>query len=349
MNKIMKSKMGIILNNQSNKITKAIINPQNKVKVTNKVRSIFIGFVRSILVFGLSFVILFPIFQQLTLALRAPIDINDPTAIWIPNTWSTFTMKIAATMLNYKDALLHSLRVSFVVMVGQILVTSISGYAFAKLKFKGSGLLFLVVVTTILIPPQALSVSRFLYFLNFDIFGIIKFFNGNSLNLLRSRWSLYLMTFLGMGINSGLFIYIFRQFFRGLPYELDESAQVDGASVFRTFWSVMLPNARPAMVTVGLFAFVWQYNDVYYTNLLQVGNDLDLLSVNLSNAMVQITNALYVSGADKLVGGDISNNPYYFALVSNTAALLVMLPLLIIFIFLQKQFVEGIERTGLVG
>ncbi len=347
MNKIKAIKIEI--NKLINNITEPFKNHHKKIKIENKAKYIFLVFIRSILLYGLAFVVLFPLLQQISLAVRDPGDINKPTVVFIPEVWSLFNLKLAAVLLDYFNTLKNSLRLSFTVMVLQVLVTALSGYAFAKLRFKGAGLLFLIVIATVLIPPQTLSVSRYLYFMNFDIFGIIKTINGKSLNLLNTRYSLYLMTALGMGINSGLFIYIFRQFFRNIPHELDESAQVDGASVFRTFWSVMLPNARPAMLTVGLFAFVWQYNDIYYVRLLQISNDLELISPRLANALGFLPDALIRFGVLDLIGGDVSKNPYFGALVSNIAALITMLPLLVIFIFLQKYFVEGIERTGIVG
>jgi multiple sugar transport system permease protein len=159
------------------------------------------------------------------------------------------------------------------------------------------------------------------------------------------------MSGLGMGIRSGIFIYIFRQFFRGLPKELEESAQLDGASVFRTFWNIMLPNARGALVTVGLFAFVWQWNDSYYASLFNVANmeTFPLLTMQLINAAEGVERALFYAGGLDLIGQNIWDNPLFLALISNVSALLMMLPLLIMYLFVQKQFVESIERTGIVG
>lgn len=326
-----------------------ILTEQRKLKVKKIVTKIMMSFIRAVLIFGLMFVILFPIFQQFSLAIRDPIDINNPTVIWIPENFSSLTLKVASLVLNYRESLLGSLRISFVTMVFQIFVTSLAGYAFARLRFRGSNIIFLLVLATIMIPPQTLSMSRYLNFRFFDVFGIIQAIRGEPLNLLNSRWSLYLMTAFGQGIQSGIFIYIFRQFFRNIPMELEESAEVDGASVLRTYWSIMLPNVRSGILVVGLFAFVWQYNDVYFTSLLQVDQDIELLSNNLKNAMVFIPNALFMSGADHLVSKDVDQNPFYTALVANTCAFLVMLPLLVLYIIVQKYFVQGVERSGLVG
>ncbi|QVK18516.1 carbohydrate ABC transporter permease [Mycoplasmatota bacterium] len=332
------------IKNKFNNIKDNFSDERKKVVLENKISHIFTTLIRGLIIFGLSFIVLFPLFQQLSLAFREPGDLNNPLVIFIPDNWTWLNIKIASSMLDYQHAVINNFKVASVVMIFQILVTSVTGYAFARLKFPGSGLLFILVLATIMIPPQTLSLNRYLFFKDF---GIPKIF---SINLLGNRGSLYMMTALGMGINSGLFIYIFRQFFRNVPIELEESAQVDGASVIRTFWSVMLPNARPAMLTVGLFSFVWQWNDVYYTRLLSLSSEkFPLLPMRLANAADNIYQALFYEGALNLVGEDVLKNPFYFSLVSNTAAFLMMLPVLIIFIFLQRYFVESIERTGIVG
>lgn len=313
-----------------------LTNPRNVMVRSKKTKDISVVVLRTVLLFGLSFIILFPTIQQISMALRAPEDVNNPAVIWIPLNWSLMNVKIAAVVLDYKDALINTIKLSFISMVLQIVSTSLAGYAFSRLKFRGSNILFIFVVLTIIIPPQALSLQQYLYF--------------KDLGLIGSELSIYLMSGLGMGIRSGIFIYIFRQFFRGLPKELEESAMIDGAGVFRTFWSVMLPNARGALITVGLFAFVWQWNDAYYVKIFEVSTaEFPLLTMRLINAAEGMYAALFYTGGLDLIGQDVWENPLFLALISNVAALLMMLPLLIMYLFVQKQFVESIERTGIVG
>jgi len=309
------------------------------------------GLLRGFIIFGLSFVIIFPMFRQITLALRHPTDINNPLIIWIPEQFSLLNFEISMTILRYWKALWNNIQVSTLVMILQIAATALAGYAFARLRFKGSNLIFWLVMLTLIVPPQTVSVARMLYFKNFDVLGIIALFNnGDPLNLLGKVSTIYLMAGLGMGIRSALFIYIFRQFFRGIPTELDESAQIDGAGVFRTFWNVMLPNARGAMLTVGLFAFVWQWNDVYFSRILAVStSNFPLLTMQLANTSERLQHYLVFSGMEMLVGPDMRRNPLFVSLISNTSAFLMMMPVLIAYLFVQKYFVEGIERTGIVG
>lgn len=324
------------LKKEKEEFRKIIQDPKTQLVIKRKTSDTITKVIRFVLLFGLCFVILFPTIQQISMAIRAPEDANNPAVIWIPETFSLMNVEIAMAAMHFGKALVNTLRVSAISMILQVLSTALAGYAFSRLRFKGSNIIFIGVIITIITPPQALSLAQFLYF--------------KSLGLLTKETSLYLMSGLGMGIRSGIFIYIFRQFFRGLPKELEESAQIDGAGVFRTFWNVMLPNARGAMVTVALFAFVWQWNDSYYASLFNLGSaDNPLLTMRLLNTAENVYQALNYSGAIDIIGPDIWANPLYQALIANVSALLMMLPLLIMYLFVQKQFVESIERTGIVG
>lgn len=310
--------------------------PYNKNRRNKFIKTAFSSIVRTIFLFGLCFVILFPTIQQLLMSFRAPSDINNPAVIWIPMQWSVENYSISSLVLDYPKALVSTFTLSFISMILQLASTALAGYAFSRLKFKGSGILFLLVVITIIVPPQAVQLPQYVYF--------------NNLGLLGSQNSIYLMSGLGMGIRSGIFIYIFRSFFAGLPKELEESAQIDGAGVFRTFWQIMLPNARGAIITVGLFAFVWQWNDTHFASLFEVDHDgFPLLSMRLLNVVDGLRQALTYKGIIGLVGQEVTDNPLFLALITNVSALMMMVPLLIMYLFVQRQFVESIERTGIVG
>ena len=192
-------------------ILKDLRNPVKKAVRTQKLADKLSSLFRAIILIGLSFIIIFPIFQQISLAFRHPADILDKQVIWIPETWSVLNFEIAASMLEYFKSLFNSLRVSLVVMLGQVTCSVLAGYALSRLKFKGSNIIFLVLLATFIIPPQAVSVSRMLYFSNFDILGIIGLFNGGKgIVLSGSRFILYIMAFTGQGINNAIFIFLFK-------------------------------------------------------------------------------------------------------------------------------------------
>ena len=139
-------------------------NPVKKAVRTRKVTEKLGGLFRAIILIGLSFVIIFPIFQQITLAFRDPIDVQNPLVIWIPEKWSIINFKISIKILNYWVSLWNNIRVSVVCMVGQVFCSVLAGYALSRLKFKGSNVIFWIVMLTLLIPPQTVALSRALYF-----------------------------------------------------------------------------------------------------------------------------------------------------------------------------------------
>lgn len=307
-------------------------------KIGNKTGNLLRGFI----LIGLCFLILLPLFQKFSLAFRHPTDISNPQVVWIPGIFSVENIRIAFHYLDYSNTFFNSLSLSIITTIIQVVATAIAGYSFARLKFKGSNILFYIVIFTLVVPYETLDLSRFLFFQNTPFLGIHLVFNA---------FAIYIMSAFGMGVRSAIFIFLFRQFFRNVPIELEESAEIDGAGVIRTFWSVMLPNARGAIVTVSLFAFVWQYNDYYFAHLFRFEEVMPLLTTKLAAGTGSLSATLVTSFGHLLqnLGEEIKDDPLFFGLVTNTSALLAMLPLLIGYFFVQKLFVESIERTGLTG
>jgi len=297
---------------------------------------------RGFLLTGLCFVILLPLFQKFSFALRDPSDITNPQVVFIPDMWSVENIRISLAYLNYKVTFLNSIVLSAITTVIQVISTALAGYSFARLKFKGSNIFFYIVVFTLVVPYETLDRARFLLFQNVSFFGI---------QLINNAFAVYIMSVFGMGIRSAVFIFLFRQFFRNIPVELEESAEIDGAGVIKTFSSVMLPNANGVIVVVSLFSFVWQYNDYYFAHLFQFEEAFPVLSTKLAAGSDSLYGVLVTSFGDLIdkLGENIKNDPLFFGLITNTAALLMMLPLLIGYFFVQRKFVEGIERTGLTG
>ena len=315
-------------------------------------------FFRTFILIGLCFVILTPIIEKISYALRAPQDITNQQVVWIPENWSFMNIHIAFSYLtlmkdnSYKNiaflynisTFFNSFVLSLITAFLQVIATAVAGYSFARLKFKGNNILFYLVILTLIFPAESLETARSLFFNEWPFFGI---------NLISNSFAIYIMSAFGMGLRSAIFIYLFRQFFRGVPIELEESAEIDGAGIIRTFWSVMLPNARGAIVTVSLFAFVWQYNDLYWATLFkyQDPNVMPLLTTSLASS-ANTFNSLIATNFQSLVselGEGIAHNSNFYGLILNTSALLMMLPLIIGYLFVQRLFVESIERTGITG
>lgn len=291
--------------------------------------------VRYLLVLGICFIILYPIMLKISIALRDKQDMFDSTVVWLPRNVTLDNITQVMDWLHYWPALTNSFVLSIVTAFLQLISCALAGYGFARLKFPGSGLLFGIVIFTIVIPPQTIMVPMYLHFRFFDVFGLYSLFTGKpGVNLLESFWPFFISSALAMGLKNGLYIFIFRQFFRSLPKELEEAAYVDGAGVGMTFARVMLPNAVPAIATVMLFSFIWQWNDSYFVNLYAPNYMLLSRTLDLLPGIVR----------PEYVGG-VSHTSLYL----NTGTLLAIVPIFVLYLFAQKYFVESVERTGLVG
>lgn len=316
--------------------------PTNKRVRARKIGRILTTFFRTFILIGLAFVIILPIIQKVSIALRSPFDITNPQVVWIPDVFSTDNIVFAMKYLNYFESLKNSVILAAVTTVIQVFATAVAGYAFARLRFRGNNILFFFIIFTLVVPNETLNLSRYLFFTYNPFFGI---------QLIYNVFAIYIMSAFGMGLRSAIFIFLFRQFFRGIPIELEESAEIDGAGVIRTFWSVMLPNARGAIVTVSLFSFVWQYNDYYWATLYRYQSHHMILTFKLATIRGNVSATLRTSFPEiyAIYGDDIVDDPMFHALLANTSALLMMLPLLIAYFWVQKAFVESIERTGITG
>lgn len=299
--------------------------------------------VRGVIVIGICFLILYPTILKIFVSLMSEKDLYDVTVKYIPKSPTFENIKTVWTAMKYPLAFWNTLKISVLTSIMQLISCTIIGYGFARFNFKGRNLLFTLVILTMIVPPQTIMIPLFLHFRYFDLFGIISLMTGKKgINLLNTQWPFLLMSATGMGLKNGLYIYIMRQFFRGMSRELEEAAYVDGASMFRTFYQIMLPSAVPAMVTVFLFSFVWQWTDTFYSNLFL--QNVRVLSTALSSVSFDITQQIYWQ-----TGVTVNLSPAVSSMYTNTASLLVILPLIVLYLVAQKYFVESIERTGIVG
>ncbi|MBZ4671125.1 MAG: transporter periplasmic subunit-2 [Oscillospiraceae bacterium] len=304
-------------------------------KSENKVKNFFLNLVIIIILIGTSFVILSPIIGLVSDSFMPLEDFYNPLIYLIPENPNAQNLITAFKQIDYPKSLAISLGFSVVIMLLQAFICSFVGYGFARFDFPGNKILFALVVLTIVVPVQTIMVPLYTQFRGFDIFGIISLISGKPLNLINTPYPLLLMTITGMGLRSGLFIYIFRQFFKGLPKELESAAFIDGAGTFYTYFFIMLPNAIPSIITVMLFALVWQYNDVFFSSLFM--ENMGFLSVKLTTLASKLSAQLQI------------RDPNQVKLIISSGVLLTILPLVVIYLFLQKYFMEGIERSGIVG
>ena len=319
---------------------------QNRIsRIKNKTAAWLWSFCRFLLIIGIAFVIIYPILMKFSVAFKAKEDIYNPTIYMIPVHFTLDNVKLALGLLDYWPLLLNTFVYVSITMLLTTMSTALAGYGFARFNFPGSGLLFGLVILTILIPTSTLMVPMYLHFRSFDVLGLVYLFTGKEgINLLNSYWPSIITSATATGLKAGLFIYIFRQFFRGIPKEIEEAALIDGAGGIKTFFLIMLPNAIPPLITVTLFSFVWQYNDTFYTSLFM--SESALMPLKIASLPADASQFL-----PSLMGlGDTAkSDPNYVALVVDTGILLAILPLIILYLFVQRHFVESVERTGVVG
>ena len=320
----------------------------NKDKMKSRLLHAGVVLLRTVLLVGFSYIILHPIILMISKAFMAQEDVFDNSVLWIPKNFTMQNLKVAWDTMKYGQALLNSTFFSMLGTVLQVIPCMMAGYAFARFNFKGKSFLFAVVILTILMPPQQFMTPLYLHLSQFDFFGLIKAINnGKALNLTSTFIPYFLLSMTGFGLRNGLFIFLFRQSFRGIPRETEEAAMMDGAGQFRIFWQIMLPSSVTILVTVMLFSFVWQYNDTYYSGLLLP----DVLTLPKAFGLFDST----ITGwngdlsSHSVLAQYVLDDPKVLALLRNSAMLLILAPLLVVYAFAQKHFVQSIERSGLVG
>lgn len=310
---------------------------RQKNKLKKRVSAWVVSLVRAVLIFGLCFVVLYPLYTKLVDSVMTVADIYDSSVTYIPRhfTWENFAE--AAKILGYPSSLWQTVFLVTVVSAIQTFSCTIVAYGFARYSFRLNKLLFLAVILMMMIPPDMLLAPYFLQFRYFDIFGLFKLFTGEPLVLLDSYWPFVLLGCTCTGLKNGLYIFIMRQYFRGIPPELEEAAYVDGAGPFRTLVRIILPGATAMMVTVFLFSFVWQWLDGIYTPVF-----CSMMNV-IPSKMGQLANpfsSMNTVDANYMLSG---------ALIQDAGIVLVIAPLVILYLFTQKFFVQSMERSGLVG
>lgn len=288
---------------------------------------------RFVLLVGLSFMILYPVFVKFSASLKSTADMMDSTVVFIPKNPTLQNYKIVLNSVNYALTLLMTVLFCLVQSLLQLASCSLVAYGIARFKFKGHKLLFGMAVLTLIIPPQIILLPLYIRFHFFGITNIFQFsgiFSG--VDLINTYWPFLLLSGTALGFKNGLYIYLLRQHFKNMPMALEEAAYIDGCGPFRTFLRIMLPGSVPMLVTVFLFSFVWQWNDTVYSGIFFP--EIPTLA-NKLYGMVFTT-----MGAGTTLMSAVLESPKFFLLIT---------PIVILYLFTQKLFVQSISRSGIVG
>ena len=307
-------------------------------------RMLFLIF-KLVLLVGVSYVILYPYITKIFGSFMTAGDFKDVTVILISKSPSLDQYKYIITENGYFTALLTTFLVSLSIALIQTLVCALIAYGLAKFKFRGNNLVFFLVVFTMMVPQESLRFSMKMFFKLFEtsspIGGLLGSMGVMETGFTNSLIPLYILAFTGLGFKNGLYIFLLRQFFRGVPDELEESAYVDGSSTFRTFFTIIIPLAIPMLVTVFIFSFAWEWTDDFYTSIFfETGYFDQAGSLKFMSSITGVPQSLKL---------EVRNLEAYASAITGTATILIALPLILAYLFVQNYIVQGIERIGIVG
>lgn len=288
---------------------------------------------KQIAVYGLliciGFVYLYPILYMISTSLMNRDDLLDSSINWLPGTLYIQNYIDAANSMSFWSSLLKGIIIAGIPTVLNILVCMLVGYGFATFSFKGKGIMLGILIFAYILPSQVTMIPTYGLYSKMGIVGTL--------------WTFILPALFGNGLNAPIFILIFYQFFRQVPRVLLEASKIDGAGHLKTFVKVAVPSAGPAILTVGLFSFVWYWNESYLTEMYVQGLSSKSIWVNL---VVQLKN--FDSSFETLQAtGDAAVSLGESVHMAATA--LSILPLMLMYFVLQKQFVESIDRAGITG
>ena len=264
----------------------------------------------AILLIGAIFYAL-PFFWMIRTSLMEYAQVQKVPLIWIPHPFRFSNFREALGFMDFGTLLRNTLIITVLTLLGQLISCSMVAYGFARIKFPGREFLFIVLLSTMMIPAMVTEIPRFIFF--------------RHLGWIDTFYPLIVPAFFGGG---PFFIFLLRQFFKTIPYDLDEAARIDGCSSFRIFSQIMLPLSKPVLATVVIFSFIWTWNDFWGPLVYLRSADMKTLALGL-----QVFQGIY-------------QTDYHYLMA---ASLVVLLPVLIIYLVAQRYFTQGIVLSGLKG
>ena len=254
-----------------------------------------------------SVIMMYPMAWMLVTSFKSNADIHKNKAKFFPAEWTVEGYRSAFEKAPIGDWLVNSIVITAVITFAVILTSTLIGYVFAKYEFKFKRSLFLLMLATMMVPPQVTMIPRYLMI--------------QKMHLFNTRWAL-----IAPGLVSAFAIYLARQFITDVPDSLCEAAKMDGAGPLRIYWSVILPNIKPAIGSIGIFTAMANWND--YLNPLLMLNDIDKMTLPLGLVMFDSQRSVDLAA-------------------TMAAAAMIMMPMILIFVLFQRQFIKGMTMSGI--
>lgn len=328
-----------MLNNIKSAISGSKITPYKIKKTTT---SVIVSLFRYALLISVSYVVLYPLIYMISNSIKDYVDYMDPNVFWIPKHFSMLWYDWALQSLDFVNALKNTILFEMLAAFLEIISCSIVAYGLARFKFRGKNILMFMLILTILVPDQMIIIPKMMNFASLDFLGIVSAINkltsaGIRINILNTGFVFYLPSLFAVGLRAGIIIYIYIQFYKGLPRELEEAAWIDGAGLFKTYTKIALPSSGVVITTVSIFSIIWHWNDYYLAIMYMNDPNAMPLAVRLSNVSAIMQTLFNVWGGHKQRA------------TLCACCILFVLPMLLMYIFLQRKFVKSIDRVGITG
>lgn len=298
---------------------------------------------RYVFFLSLSYVLLYPFLYIVVNAVKSYSDAYDATVTWVPKTIYFGNIISAFTVFDVKNTLTRTIVFEIVAALIQFCSCAVAAYGLARFNLRGKGLMIGLMVLNILVPSMMTIIPSYINYSSLDFFGILGLISkiiGKDIrpNVIGTPLVFYLPSIFGVGLKGGLFIYIFTQFFKGLPKELEEAAAIDGAGAWKTFLTIVIPSSGSAMITVLLFSVIWHWNDLY---LAQMYLDKHTFATVIGSFGPQT-----IAGRLQF---DLETSEALLVPMLLSGCLLFIVPLITFYIVMQRKFMASIATSGIVG
>ncbi len=317
----------------------------NALKTGKRITNIFIGILRYVFFISFSYVILYPFIYMVVGSIKSSADAFDPTVLWVPKNLDFGNFTYAAKVLDLKNSLRNTFFLEIITAMLQFFACAVAGYGLSRFNFKGRRIMYVAMILNILVPVTMVITPSYVNFSHMDFLGILSLISkiiGHDIrpNLIDTPGVFYLPALLGVGLKGGLFIYIFSQFYKSIPKELEEAAWVDGAGPVKTFMRIVAPSSGPAAITVLLFSIVWHWNDYFLAQMY--ASSMPTISVELNN--FNLNEIIQVMGGAGLTKANLN-----YVSITLAICIIFLIPMLLFYLVIQRKFIASVANSGIVG
>lgn len=294
---------------------------------------------RIVMLSAIGYLVIFPLIYIISNSLKTPEAFKNPLVVWLTTSVSFDSYRLAFQALDYSKSIVSTVVYEIVSALLEVASCAVAAYGLSRFDFKGKKIFMAFLLLMIIVPEQMIVLPNTVSYSDFSFFGITtavnKIFGTNiRLNILDTVLPFWMPSIFGVGLKSGILIYIYMQFFKGLPKELEEAAWIDGAGPYKTFLSIALPSSSVVIFTVLVFSVIWHWND--YSYAVMYVNENFTTAVKLSDIVTTLQGMGYYNS-------DVANG------IILAACFIFIFPVLLLYIAVQNKFIKSIDRVGITG